>query len=221
MNKMNHIVEDSIPTYFRKEAYQACYEPIIYPTNGQNMWQSTQFSDILPPPLKRPPGRPKRSRNKDADEKLKEGTRKMSRRGWVNKCSKCGQPGHKKGSCKGPSGSQQAQTQAQQQSVPAAAAQTQPATAAQTGTDATAAATKPAATQPAAQSVAPRTRRKKGVSVTQPIAPAATQPPAPMAQSIATTRAQSAAPALAPAEIRPLRKKITPKRKQTDVPDKT
>ncbi|MCH89285.1 hypothetical protein A2U01_0010180, partial [Trifolium medium] len=33
------------------------------------MWVETDTCDILPPPLRRAPGRPKRSRNKDADEK--------------------------------------------------------------------------------------------------------------------------------------------------------
>jgi hypothetical protein len=42
-----------------KEKYEACYRPIIYPTNGKNLWVSTPYPDILPPPLRKLPGRPK------------------------------------------------------------------------------------------------------------------------------------------------------------------
>ena len=77
----------------------ACYQPMIYPTNGENLWESTPYPDILPPPVRKMPGRPKRSRNKAADEKKKDPSL-VSKRKVQNKCSICKQPGHKKGSCK-------------------------------------------------------------------------------------------------------------------------
>ncbi|XP_004496851.1 uncharacterized protein [Cicer arietinum] len=44
--------------------------PTCYlPTNGQNIWAQTPYPNVLSPPSRRLPGRPKRSRNKDGDEK--------------------------------------------------------------------------------------------------------------------------------------------------------
>jgi hypothetical protein len=73
--------ESAIPSMFRKEAYEDVYSHIIYPTNGENLWVKTPYVDILPPPLRRAPGRPKRSRNKDADEKRPE-TGNAGRKEW-------------------------------------------------------------------------------------------------------------------------------------------
>ncbi|XP_012569048.1 uncharacterized protein [Cicer arietinum] len=99
--------EDLIPTYYRRETYAACYRPVIYPTNGQNIWAQTPYPDVLPPPSRRLPGRPKRSRNKDADEKNKDSTM-ISRKGMSIKCSNCKQAGHNKASC--PSQTQESQS---------------------------------------------------------------------------------------------------------------
>ncbi|KAI5406812.1 hypothetical protein KIW84_053181 [Lathyrus oleraceus] len=89
---------DYIPTMYTMEAYQACYRLIIYLTNGQYLWEETPYSNILPPPSRRAPGRPKRRRNKDADEKRKD-TKTISRKGLPNKCSGYGKSGHNKASC--------------------------------------------------------------------------------------------------------------------------
>ncbi|KAF6175399.1 hypothetical protein GIB67_036490, partial [Kingdonia uniflora] len=48
---------------------------------------------VLPPPLVRRPGRPKKQRIKDQDEVL----------GNCRRCGKCGALGHMKKTCKGPS----------------------------------------------------------------------------------------------------------------------
>ncbi|KAK2408033.1 hypothetical protein QL285_043581 [Trifolium repens] len=93
--------ESAIPSMFRKEAYEDVYSHIIYPTNCENLWVKTPYVDILPPPLRRAPGRPKRSRNKDADEKRPE-TGNAGRKGMVGRCTKCKQPGHNKTTCKAP-----------------------------------------------------------------------------------------------------------------------
>lgn len=104
---------DYIPHFYRKEAYVSCYEPLIHPTNGQNLWETTPYPDILPPPMRKMPGRPKKSRNKGADEKAKGANEKakgadekardpslVTRKGKANNCSICKQVGHNKRSCK-------------------------------------------------------------------------------------------------------------------------
>ncbi|XP_058776171.1 uncharacterized protein LOC131650482 [Vicia villosa] len=112
-----------IPSWFRKETYQACYAPLIYPTNGENLWELTPYPDILPPPSRRAPGRPKKRSNRDADEKRKDSTT-VSIKCLPNKCSACGLSGHNKSSC--PSAPRQSNnaTTAQSQSTTTVPTQT-------------------------------------------------------------------------------------------------
>ncbi|KAH1033540.1 hypothetical protein J1N35_045714 [Gossypium stocksii] len=54
---------------------------------------------ILPPPLRRPPGRPTKVRKKEPDEG--QTTDRLSKRGVEMRCSKCKRIGHNKRSYKG------------------------------------------------------------------------------------------------------------------------
>jgi len=65
-------VNQYVPDCFRKERYEAYYSHIIYPVNGQSLWRRTEYTDLQPPPIKRQPGRPKKNRRKDVDEKRDE-----------------------------------------------------------------------------------------------------------------------------------------------------
>ncbi|KAI5417570.1 hypothetical protein KIW84_042250 [Lathyrus oleraceus] len=55
-------------------------------------------SNILPPPSRRAPVRPKGRRKKDVNEKRKD-TTTVSRKWMPNKCSVCGKSGHNKSTC--------------------------------------------------------------------------------------------------------------------------
>ncbi|XP_058776275.1 uncharacterized protein LOC131650589 [Vicia villosa] len=128
MRKVNeeafkHLLKIPLDTgVIRKENYQKCYESLIYPTNGENLWELTPYPDVLPPLTRRAPGRPKKRRNKDADEKRKDITN-VSRKGLPNKCSICGISGHNKSSC--PSAPRQSTTtQTQTSQAQASQAQT-------------------------------------------------------------------------------------------------
>jgi hypothetical protein len=93
-------IDQYVPDCFRKEKYEACYRSIIYPTNGQALWRRTEYADLQPPPVKRQPGRPKKKRRKDADEKRDEQQLKRAKNGV--KCSRCKKEGHNKSTCKLP-----------------------------------------------------------------------------------------------------------------------
>ena len=99
MNHINQKPEDYIPSYYRKETYEACYHPIIFPVNGSNLWPQTEYKDVLPPPFKRLPRRPKKNRNKEAGEVSKDAT-KLSRRCFPIKCGRCGSTGQNRSTCK-------------------------------------------------------------------------------------------------------------------------
>jgi hypothetical protein len=183
MRHMNIDPDQYVPNYFRRETYEACYHPIIYLTNGQNVWVKTAFTDLQPPPIKRQPGRPKKKRNKESHE-LKRDDSQMNRAFHGIVCNRCKLPGHNKSTCKLPCPPQQAPTQSgTSQTAPATQA---PAT--QPAASQPALATQPAATQPAASQPALATQS----AATQP---AATQP-ALATQSAATQQAASQ-PALA------------------------
>ena len=72
---------------YKVNAYKACYEPMIEPINGQNMWQSTGLPFVQPPIKRRPPGRPKKSRVKEPDEPTRH--TKLRRVGVPKKCKAC------------------------------------------------------------------------------------------------------------------------------------
>ncbi|XP_022641148.1 uncharacterized protein LOC111242381 [Vigna radiata var. radiata] len=62
MNFLNLNAEDSLPVWFKKSTYEEMYSSIIYPINGKHLWEVTQCPDVLPPPKRQLPGRPKKKR---------------------------------------------------------------------------------------------------------------------------------------------------------------
>ncbi|KAL4302379.1 hypothetical protein GQ457_10G014110 [Hibiscus cannabinus] len=61
----------------------------------------TLHPTIIEPKLRRPPGRPKKQRVKEADEAQNKSGPKWTKKGLVLYCSKCKQPGHNQRACKG------------------------------------------------------------------------------------------------------------------------
>ncbi|XP_058727156.1 uncharacterized protein LOC131598590 [Vicia villosa] len=94
-------VDDFVPDYYKKECYEACYTPVIYPANGATLWTKTDAVDLQPPPIKRQPGRPKKKRNKEAGEQVRSATQ-LKRAKFGIKCSRCNKDGHNKATCKLP-----------------------------------------------------------------------------------------------------------------------
>ncbi|RDY11827.1 hypothetical protein CR513_03447, partial [Mucuna pruriens] len=84
-----------------KEAYEIVYHPIIYLVNDQHLWTTIEYPDVLPPPIKRMLGRPKKRRNKEPRELQRDET-KMKRTGFITQFSRCKQHGHNKITCKIP-----------------------------------------------------------------------------------------------------------------------
>ncbi|MED6124729.1 hypothetical protein PIB30_061656 [Stylosanthes scabra] len=87
---------------YKKEAYQRCYEPVIHPCNGPNLWERTTFDDIMLPPFRNPSHRPTKKRRRDPTEEEGRNPTHLSRMGQVQRCSNCGVAGHKKRGCKKP-----------------------------------------------------------------------------------------------------------------------
>ncbi|KAK8544530.1 hypothetical protein V6N13_026030 [Hibiscus sabdariffa] len=87
---------------YKTKTQQAIYSHMIHPVRGPNQRIPHESSSllILPPPIKRPPGRPHKNRRKEADETTNPNA-KVSRKGLIMKCKKCGGCGHNVRTCKG------------------------------------------------------------------------------------------------------------------------
>ncbi|KAL0406414.1 UNVERIFIED_CONTAM: hypothetical protein Slati_3955300 [Sesamum latifolium] len=93
---------DNIELYtdpsFHKSMYMKAYSQKIHAIPNPTFWPSLNVypESILPPPIKRMPGRPKKHRRREVGEGSR--VRKPS----ALKCSKCGHTGHNKRTCGGP-----------------------------------------------------------------------------------------------------------------------
>ena len=84
----------SMCTCFHVSTYKVCYEPLIAPINGQNMWRLSGVQPIQPSIKRRPPGRPKKKKAMEVGEPA-------GRRAGISKqCRACGKIEHNKTSCK-------------------------------------------------------------------------------------------------------------------------
>ncbi|XP_058783516.1 uncharacterized protein LOC131658211 [Vicia villosa] len=95
--------ENYVHQWLTMEALNATYDHYILPVNSQEYWKITEHPKPEPPKLKRPIGRPKKHRRKNAisEDMPGSGTRKVKRRYEVIR-PKCGEAGHYEKTCKGP-----------------------------------------------------------------------------------------------------------------------
>ncbi|XP_014625195.2 uncharacterized protein [Glycine max] len=91
--------ELSVNSYYRKSTVLTTYSFIVYPCNGPNLWPPLQTPVMLPPIMRRAPGRPKKARNKKNDESTKRPYLPRQSRSVV--CKNCKAIGHNRRTCKG------------------------------------------------------------------------------------------------------------------------
>ncbi|KAE8678951.1 hypothetical protein F3Y22_tig00111402pilonHSYRG00531 [Hibiscus syriacus] len=101
MQLHNDRPEPYVHTCYHKSTQLVIYSNFICPVKGAKQWTPViEMEPIMPPELRRPPGRPTKKRRKEADEENKNGP-KLSKKGSMGNCSKCGKPGHNKRTCRG------------------------------------------------------------------------------------------------------------------------
>ncbi|KAL5788017.1 hypothetical protein ACOSP7_004966 [Xanthoceras sorbifolium] len=95
VNGIRDKVIEFVDPSLSKTAFIKTYGSIIHPIPDQCVWPEVDAVPLIPPPLKRRPGRPKLQRKKEQNEKPKE-----ARSGSVI-CKICKKAGHNKRTCSG------------------------------------------------------------------------------------------------------------------------
>jgi len=86
-----------ISFWFKKETYVEVYNSIIYPVNGEQVWDKTEMPDVVPPPTKKMFERSKKKRRLEAWEVMKKKIQ-LGQTRLKKKCGIC----HKLGTTKSP-----------------------------------------------------------------------------------------------------------------------
>ncbi|WCJ44518.1 hypothetical protein M5689_025181 [Euphorbia peplus] len=89
--------------YYHKSSYISTYKYKLQPVRGKKFWRITDYEPIEPPKVTNMPGRPRKKRIRGANEVVagQSNGLRLSRKGQIQKCTKCGQAGHKSTNCKG------------------------------------------------------------------------------------------------------------------------
>ncbi|KAL5826268.1 hypothetical protein ACOSQ4_018065 [Xanthoceras sorbifolium] len=95
VNGIRDKVVEFVDPSLSKTAFIKTYGSIIHPIPNQCVWPEVDAVPLIPPPLKRRPGRPKLQRKREQNEKPKE-----ARSGSVI-CKICKKAGHNKRTCSG------------------------------------------------------------------------------------------------------------------------
>ncbi|RYR67957.1 hypothetical protein Ahy_A03g014430 [Arachis hypogaea] len=95
-------LESYVDDCYKKEAYMRCYQEVIHPVNGPELWERTQYDDVIPPSYRRPSHRLVKKRKRGAADEDRPSQTHISWRGQVQRCSNCGRVGHKKSGCSQP-----------------------------------------------------------------------------------------------------------------------
>ncbi|KAK4389584.1 hypothetical protein Sango_2295400 [Sesamum angolense] len=96
LDKNRDNIEVYIDRSFSKEKYMMAYTHVIHPIPDVKFWKNlddVQPSTILPPPLRRLPGRPRKSRRKETGEQSN------VKPGIAMRCTICHEIGHNKRTC--------------------------------------------------------------------------------------------------------------------------
>ena len=102
MFKLNRRPEDYVPNCFKKDQFHATYHSYLQPVDGMTFWSDcSEMSRVLPPKVKKMPGRPRKKRIRAPHENNYNPNR-VPKTGVKMTCQNCLQQGHNKKGCKNP-----------------------------------------------------------------------------------------------------------------------
>ncbi|XP_039133310.1 uncharacterized protein LOC120270379 [Dioscorea cayenensis subsp. rotundata] len=88
-----------IAHWFKKETYLKAYQFPVNPLRGRAFWVTSEEGPLLPPIVKKMPGRPATKRRREPMEPRNKSKTNISREGRVMTCSICHTKGHNKARC--------------------------------------------------------------------------------------------------------------------------
>ena len=85
-----------------REWYLRVYSHVLEPINGEQYWEETHETPLLPPNIKVAPGRPKKNRDKknDIPQTRPNDPTMLKRQGTSGRCTWCKEWGHNTRTCK-------------------------------------------------------------------------------------------------------------------------
>ncbi|WOL20552.1 hypothetical protein Cni_G29357 [Canna indica] len=89
--------DNYIDNYYKKNTYLKAYEFLLQPLMGKDTWPPVDEPNVLPPPVKKMSGRPKKKRKRDVHED--DSTTRIETRGLIITCQICFQDGHNRRTC--------------------------------------------------------------------------------------------------------------------------
>ncbi|RYR75592.1 hypothetical protein Ahy_A01g000151 [Arachis hypogaea] len=108
-------IEPFVAGCYKREAYMRCYDSIIHPLNGVDLWERTAHPDVMPPPYRRPSHRPVKKRRAAPGDEEQSSRTQLSRKGETQRCSRCGSVGDKRSRCPKPIEELQSKNKGKQQ----------------------------------------------------------------------------------------------------------
>ena len=84
---------------YHRRLFCYLYENVLHPTTSAEFWTATGRESLAPPTCVNQPGRPKKTRIRDASETSMRNGKFYVSRSKAQKCGNCGQPGHKRTTC--------------------------------------------------------------------------------------------------------------------------
>ncbi|CAN1824240.1 hypothetical protein LINPERHAP1_LOCUS30699 [Linum perenne] len=94
--------ERYISDWYTVERYWNTYDNVLLPLDGHTAWVPSHYDPVLPPLVRKMPGRPKKKRSYTTEALLardKSNLTKMSRVGRLMTCTSCRKEGHNKRTC--------------------------------------------------------------------------------------------------------------------------
>ncbi|RYQ94666.1 hypothetical protein Ahy_B08g089608 [Arachis hypogaea] len=83
-------LESYMDDCYKKDAYRKCYQEVIHPVNGLDLWKRIQYDNVMPPPYRRPNHRLVKKRKRGPGDKENRSQNHMSQRDQIQICSNFG-----------------------------------------------------------------------------------------------------------------------------------
>ncbi|RYR39731.1 hypothetical protein Ahy_A09g045316 [Arachis hypogaea] len=68
MEEQREALRSYVDVCYKKEAYVRYFDSVIYPVNGPDLWEKTDFDDVMSAPYRKPSHRPIKKRKRGLEK---------------------------------------------------------------------------------------------------------------------------------------------------------